>query len=303
MSAWKKFADWVNGDGADVREQWSSPARSTPAEPLETIETRKKKLSKAQKTRIFNFIYYTCCAVMAVSMLLTLLAIMVNLPPCGNPANPTNNELPQYYIEHGLKDAGATNLVANMILSYRVFDTLGESNVLFLAATSVTMLLARDPKNTPPRLSDYLAHEDDAEEIINDRLLRTVSRILLPIAILYSMYIMFNGHLSPGGGFAGGSILGGCLILFAQEFGTEGVRSFLSEKLYSAVRFIALAGYAVIVLFYAYTGANHLHNHIWLGVPGTIMSSGIILPINVMVGFVVTCTIYAFYCMFHKGEL
>lgn len=300
MSVWKKFADWVNGDGESVREQWSSPAPKT---YVTTTDKSRRKRPKAEKTRMFNSIYYTCCVVMALAMLSTLIAIMVNLPICGEAANPTNNELPQYYIEHGLKDAGATNLVANMILSYRVFDTLGESNVLFLAATSVTMLLACDPKNTPRKLRRYIDHENDAEEIINDRLLRTVSRILLPIAMLYSMYIMFNGHLSPGGGFAGGSILGGCLILFAQEFGTQGVRSFLSEKLYMAIRFIALAGYAVIVLYYAYTGANHLHNHIWLGVPGTIMSSGIILPINVMVGFVVTCTIYAFYCMFHKGEL
>lgn len=294
---WKRFLDWVNGD---ERELWYSAKPARAAEPKHKTA---KEMTKAQKDRIFNLIYRTSGVLISVAMLVTLLLVMVNLPIVGEAENPTNNELSQYYIEHGLEDAGATNLVGNMILSYRVFDTFGESSVLFLAATAVTMLLLRDTKNTSDKLLRYFKREDKAESIVNDRLLRTVSRTMLPIIFLYAIYIMVNGHLSPGGGFAGGSILGGGLILFAQEFGTGGVKQFFSQTLFKSVRTVALAGYGLIDLYYAFMGANGLDNHIPLGTPGSLFSSGIILPINVMVGMVVTCTIYAFYGLFHKGEI
>lgn len=297
MSLWTKFSAWVNGD---EREKWFSAPR---VKPPQLIHQPGKKMTKAEKDMVFNTLYRLSGVIISVCMLLTLLLVMVNLPIVGEAENPTNNELSAYYIEHGLEDAGATNLVGNMILSYRVFDTFGESSVLFLAATAVTMLLLRDTRNTSERLERYFKREDEAEGVINDRLLHTISCILLPIIFLYAIYIMVNGHLSPGGGFAGGSILGGGLILYAQEFDTKGVRRFLTQRLFKTVRTIALAGYGLIDLYYAFMGANALNNHIPLGTPGSLFSSGIILPINVMVGMVVTCTIYAFYSLFHKGEI
>ena len=50
-----------------------------------------------------------------------------------------------------------------------------------------------------------------------------------------------------------------------------------------------------------YTGANHLHSIIPNGTPGAILSGGLILPLNIAVGLVVACTMYAFYAMFRKG--
>ena len=40
-----------------------------------------------------------------------------------------------------------------------------------------------------------------------------------------------------------------------------------------------------------------------LGTPGAILSSGLILVLNICVGFIVTCTMYAFYAVFRKGEV
>ena len=50
-------------------------------------------------------------------------------------------------------------------------------------------------------------------------------------------------------------------------------------------------------------GANHLPSGIPLGTPGAILSSGLILVLNICVGLVVTCTMYAFYALFRKGIL
>ena len=46
-----------------------------------------------------------------------------------------------------------------------------------------------------------------------------------------------------------------------------------------------------------------LDNHIPLGRPGDIISSGLILFINIFVGTEVACTMYAFYALFRKGGL
>ena len=52
-----------------------------------------------------------------------------------------------------------------------------------------------------------------------------------------------------------------------------------------------------------YTGANHIESIIPKGTPGAILSSGLILPLNICVGMVVACTMYGFYSLFKKGEL
>jgi multicomponent Na+:H+ antiporter subunit B len=50
-----------------------------------------------------------------------------------------------------------------------------------------------------------------------------------------------------------------------------------------------------------YTGANHIESVIPLGTPGAILSSGLILILNICVGVVVAGTMYTFYVMFRKG--
>ena len=59
------------------------------------------------------------------------------LPPFGKPLMNVANE----YISHGIKDTGATNMVAAVILDYRAYDTLIDASVLFTAVLSVTVIL------------------------------------------------------------------------------------------------------------------------------------------------------------------
>lgn len=47
----------------------------------------------------------------------------------------------QYYIDHGVQDTGAVNLVASIYLDYRAYDTLMETIVLFMAVTGVVLFL------------------------------------------------------------------------------------------------------------------------------------------------------------------
>ena len=240
-----------------------------------------------------------CCLIFAFLMLTTV----AYLPRFGGADAPPENETTRRYIEHGLEEVGATNLVTNIILVYRGFDTYGESCVLFLGATAVIMLLEADRNNT--------SKEDEREQELSDQLDRQgrsqilghITTVLMPIVMLYGLYILCNGHLSPGGGFAGGSILGGALILCENAFGVSRVRSFFNHTVYHVVKVGALILYAVLICYTIYVGANGLDNIIPLGKPGSILSAGIILPINIAVGLEVACTMYAFYTYFGRGDL
>lgn len=295
-SSWRKFCAWVDG------EEWcEQPEPAAPATPAgrDSAPALSAFESYQHSRRLMQGIGALFCITLAV--VLTL--VTVYLPPFGDPSNPPNNEVSRRYIEQGIEETGSVNLVGGMILSYRVFDTFGESSVLFLAASCVTILLRRDRNNTTTRDLRELSREERADKHDRDVVLRTAVLLLMPVCIMVGFYVMLFGHLSPGGGFSGGSILGGGLILYSRTFGSKSVQRFFNEHIYHLVKVVCLMCYGLILIYYVFTGSNGLDNHIWLGIPGHILSSGIIMPINVLVGFEVACTIYAFYALFSEGEV
>lgn len=70
-------------------------------------------------------------------IMMVLVATVLEMPAIGDPANITNNEVPQRYMEKAAEETGALNVVASIITDYRAFDTLGEATVLFVAIAAV----------------------------------------------------------------------------------------------------------------------------------------------------------------------
>ncbi|MBR5943613.1 MAG: MnhB domain-containing protein, partial [Lachnospiraceae bacterium] len=91
-------------------------------------------------------------------------------------------------------------------------------------------------------------------------------------------------------------------ILYVSAFGFEKTEKFFTEKTQKVVSLVALLFYCLAKSYSFFTGANELESHIPLGKAGAILSSGLILPLNICVGLVVAVTMYTFYCMFRKGE-
>ena len=114
---------------------------------------------------------------------------------------------------------------------------------------------------------------------------------------------MLNGHLSPGGGFSAGAVMGASFILYSSAFGYKSAKKMLTEKFIKATTLCSLAFYAGAKCYSFFCGANHIPTGIPLGTPGAILSSGLILPLNIAVGLVVACTMYSFYSLFTKGEI
>lgn len=243
--------------------------------------------------RLFHSLYEITSLLFCLFLIALLLITVSYLPAVGTVTRPVNNEVAERYIENGLEETGAINIVAGMILDYRAFDTLGESHVLFVATITVLILL---------RLNK--GQEDKNDRIFepkNDAILQLVATFLVPIIIIFGIYIILNGHLGPGGGFSGGAVIGAGLVLYLNAFGFAKTERFFTEKTYKWVCFFSLSFYCLAKSYSFYTGANQLHSVIPKGTPGAILSSGLILPLNIAVGLVVACTIYAFYAMFRKG--
>jgi len=301
-----KFNKWLSGTEDPYLgkvEMKKQRVRKTDAatihERMREKRALKEKVYDVSENKIlinFDKVYRVTAALFCVVLLMLLLWNVSFLPPIGEADKAVNNEVPTRYIESGIEETGAVNFVTGMILDYRAFDTLGESNVLFCATITVLILL---------QLSDKKKRQIDETMLFephDDPILRMSARILVPVIFLFGIYVVLNGHISPGGGFSGGAIIGSGLILYQNAYGFSYAAKIFNEKTYKTISAAALLTYCLCKTYSFYTGANHLESYIPLGIPGHILSSGLILILNICVGMVVACTMYTFYVMFRKGD-
>lgn len=66
---------------------------------------------------------------------------VAEMPLFGSIDSPAFNEVPRRYLESGVVETGALNIVSSIITDYRAFDTLGEATVLFAAIAAVIATL------------------------------------------------------------------------------------------------------------------------------------------------------------------
>ena len=264
------------------------PSYQAPTKAIHRLEER--------ELRTFSRTYPVLAVLLCAVIILFLFDTVLHLPAFGSANAPANNEVSERYISRGMEETGAVNLVAGVILDYRAFDTLGESHVLYTAASAVLiLLLLTDRKEEMP--------EPERRVMKKDLILRTTARIGVPITVLFGIYIILNGHLGPGGGFSGGAILGSGLILYVIAFGFDRLERFLNEKTYKRIVLCALCFYSLSKCYSFFCGANGLETVFTTGTPGAILSAGLILPLNIAVGIVVACTMYGFYAVFKRGRI
>jgi len=68
-----------------------------------------------------------------------------DIPPFGSPDNPIHHHVADYYLEESSHEIHIPNVVTSVLASYRGYDTMGETAVIFTAMVGVLLLLARGP--------------------------------------------------------------------------------------------------------------------------------------------------------------
>ena len=110
-----------------------------------------------------------------------------------------------FYLANALPLGGGANAVNVIIVDFRAFDTLGEITVLAIAALTMHALLADFAPPLPlPGGSPAQRHP---------LMLQLIARLVLPFAVLLSIFFYLRGHNLPGGGFIAGLLLAIALLL------------------------------------------------------------------------------------------
>ena len=304
------FLNWLENGGNALDDEMQDALREETDEPDVPVPKKKagrkaagKQTEELRPKRAYadTWWYRLLAVIVAVVLIGLLLETVERMPRFGEADTLMDSELTEFYVKHTKEETDAMNIVTGIILDYRGFDTLGESHVLFIAVCTVLLMLSiygeRDEQNRLLQ-GEMERHFEPGDDVI----LQSAARILTPLVFILGIYIIVNGHLSPGGGFSGGAVLGAGLILYQNAFGYEKIEKFFTYKTFKGVSVCSLLFYSLAKGYHFFTGANHLESHIPNGIPGNILSGGLLLPLNFVVGCVVACTMYALFTMFRKGE-
>jgi len=114
-------------------------------------------------------------------------------------------------------------------------------------------------------------------------IVKTITRLVASFILLFGIYIVLYGHLTPGGGFAGGVIVACSLILMLLAFGKTFVFGFISERaptLWDCVGALAF----LLIAVAGYFGGTFFLNLFSKGTPFQLFSAGIIPLCNMAIG-------------------
>lgn len=178
-----------------------------------------------------------------------------------------------------------TDAVTAVNFDIRGFDTLGEEFILFTSVMGVVLLMRRQSDDP---MGD---HEDKAR----DRLapdpsdaVRVTALLLLGPMVLFGLYVISHGQLTPGGGFQGGVILSTAPLLFYLASTYPQFRSVAPPRLIEASEAIGASAYIVIGGACVALGGLFLQNVLPLGKTGTLASGGTVALIDLGVGLEVS---------------
>ena len=122
---------------------------------------------------------------------------------------PAADSLADWFIANSVPGGGGANVVNVILVDFRSFDTLGEITVLAIAALGIFALL----ENLRLRGPTHDNHGRDWDLDVHPLILATFARLLLPLALLVSVFIFLRGHNLPGGGFIAGLVTAIALIM------------------------------------------------------------------------------------------
>ncbi|MBS3816500.1 MAG: sodium:proton antiporter [Candidatus Thermoplasmatota archaeon] len=139
------------------------------------------------------------------------------------------------------------------------------------------------------------------------RVVRTVTDILVVPIIIFGIYLIIHGHLTPGGGFQGGAVIASSTALLVIAYGSFGKH----KKDLSSLESLGLTLFILLALigmgstmFYNYiSGTGGLFGGTLpsLGInPGYINTGGTITLMNLMVGLEVSAALSLIIWMMSK---
>jgi len=128
-------------------------------------------------------------------------------------------------------------------------------------------------------------------------IVKTITRLTVGLILLYGIYIVLHGHLSPGGGFAGGVIIALSFIHLMLAFGKEVALRKLSESWASIFESLGAIMFLSIAVLGFIGGYFFLNFFIQKGKPFELFSAGIIPLCNIAISLKVGAGLFAIFAV------
>ncbi len=137
-------------------------------------------------------------------------------------------------------------------------------------------------------------------------IVKKIAQLMSSLIFVYGIYIITHGHLTPGGGFAGGALVAGAFILLILANGSEYVRLKRQEEGSSLIESIAVLSALVLATVGLAAGSLVFFNN-WLpgGIPGQLISAGTIPLYNIFIGMEVAAALITIFLalVIYKEEI
>ena len=139
----------------------------------------------------------------------------------------------------------------------------------------------------------------------SSKIIRTIVQKLFPFIVLFGLYLISHGHLSPGGGFQGGVVIGTAIILLALSYGIEKTEKKFENKRLRMLEKLGILTFIFLGFLGVFMGHSFLGNFLSLGKPGYIASGGLMLFFNIAIGIEVAAGVsIIFYALVkYRGEI
>jgi len=217
-----------------------------------------------------------------IVFLILFLTAIRGLPAVGHYRGPYGDVLNAVAV----KERHSTDVVTAINFDYRGFDTLGEESILFASVIGATVLLRKLPgeEKCQPEEQAQERHVPKMSDAV-----RVLTLGLVAPSVLFGLYVVTHGQMTPGGGFQGGVVLASAplLVYLAGDF--RMFQKIVSHYLAEFAEALGLGGFALIGVAGLAFGSAFLQNVIPLGpVEAKVYSGGTIPLISFATGLAVT---------------
>jgi len=186
----------------------------------------------------------------------------------------------------------STNVVTAIVFDYRGFDTMGEEFILFASVVGVVLLLR-----------DMREPSGDRDDPVASDAIRLFGVLMVGVVLVVGLWLAAFGLVTPGGGFQGGVIVAGAIVLVFLAAGYRPWRAFGRQSLLDPFEGVGAASYVALGLAALIAGAPFLHNLMGLGTSGTLASGGSMTLLNWAVAVEVAAANLVLYTEFLESYL
>jgi multicomponent Na+:H+ antiporter subunit B len=142
-------------------------------------------------------------------------------------------------------------MVTAVLADYRGFDTMFETVVVFIAGMAVLAILKNSSGPNSKKKNFHIETEPDI-------IVTNTVRLLIPVIQIFAFYVLAHGHVSPGGGFQGGVVMGASFIMIALSWDLDTALARFPVERCTVVAGLGIILYAGIGLLSMFLGGEFL---------------------------------------------